>query len=630
MSSLRISTQIYLAVGSVLALLALLAGQSYLATDKLAGIFGDYKETTQQTLIANQLFEDVFDAQFAALNYRLSASSEEIQIVVNSVDKIAERRTSAMETFADNEEALARLWRIGKFAEQYQEAFAQMIKLNARSDKMVSDLETTAARASSNLSQIMDHAADSRDVSIIFPLSRAQQDFLRGLSYHDRYLVTDDAQIFDQVGLFLDKVTNELTALRNRIDDPGNADLVTAIVDDIAAYKKTIWRNRDVMTMHNEMRDRKLDTLGPLIKQDAEDLIRLVTDEQLKLGADGASRTGLTLLQVALLSVSAFGIGCLLAVLVSRRISQRIRSMAHSMTDLANGDLDIVIRDTDKKHELGLMARALEVFKVNAIQLQQSLDKERELSGLQRQFVSMVSHEFRTPLAIIDAHAQRILRRGGEHLPAPAVAGVAKIRRAVKSLTELMESVLVAARMEDGCVQFDPKPCLLPDLIDEIAKNHRELNSDRKIHLDIDRLPQEIMADGKLLRQVFSNLISNALKYSPGKKDVWLEGWSGDKGEIVISVRDEGVGIPQAEQEKLFSRFFRASTSAGIAGTGIGLHLVAHLVQLHNGSVDVESVEGEGTTFRVTLPSTRPALPADDDNKTTRDPALAQLAGAAV
>ena len=129
-------------------------------------------------------------------------------------------------------------------------------------------------------------------------------------------------------------------------------------------------------------------------------------------------------------------------------------------------------------------------------------------------------------------------------------------------------------------------------------------------------MPAEIIADGKLLRQVISNLLSNAIKYSPDRDRVWLRGFVDDRGQAVISVRDEGVGIPKAEQEKLFDRFFRASTSVGIAGSGIGLHLASHLVQMHGGRIDFESVEGEGTTFYIRLPRDGPI---DDGSVTEGD-----------
>ncbi len=299
--------------------------------------------------------------------------------------------------------------------------------------------------------------------------------------------------------------------------------------------------------------------------------------------------------------IVAFVVLLVVMVTVSNLVHP-ITSMTETMTKLAEGDLNVPIPAVNRHDEIGEMARALEVFKANAEQVQASLEKERELNGLQRQFVSMVSHEFRTPLAIIDGIAQRVLRRLDKLKPEALQESQQKIRVAVARLTDLMESVLNAARLEEGRIAFDPGVCSLSELITEIHGSYSDLNENFEIMLDIDRLPKTITADSKLLRQVVSNLLSNAIKYSPGGKRIWVNGYLDEHNEIVLSVRDEGVGIPKAELTNLFKRFFRASTSAGIAGSGIGLNLVQHFVDLHGGRIEVESTDGIGSTFTVKIP----------------------------
>ncbi|MGI9498585.1 MAG: PAS domain-containing sensor histidine kinase [Geminicoccaceae bacterium] len=235
--------------------------------------------------------------------------------------------------------------------------------------------------------------------------------------------------------------------------------------------------------------------------------------------------------------------------------------------------------------------------------LETALAREREINGLQRQFVSMVSHEFRTPLAIIDGNAQRLMRRLPELAPERTNEALQKVRRSVKRLTELMESVLNAARLEEGQITYEPGTCNLTDLIREICDSYLEIYPDRPIQVDIDKLPDQIVADPKLIHQVVSNLTSNAVKYSPAGTTIWVKGQEDERsGCAIISVRDEGVGIPEAEVSRLCDRFFRASTSTGVVGTGIGLHLAQHFVALHGGTIEVESREGEGSTFTVRLP----------------------------
>jgi len=297
----------------------------------------------------------------------------------------------------------------------------------------------------------------------------------------------------------------------------------------------------------------------------------------------------------------------LTVVIAVNGLIRPILNITQAMSQVAEGDLDVVIPATERRDEIGKMAQALTIFKANAVQLQVALDKERELNGLQRQFVSMVSHEFRTPLAIIDGVAQRALRRLETLKPDAVRESQQKVRLAVVRLTELMESVLSAARLEEGRIAFEPKACSLTGLIAEIHDSYCALNKDKEIFLDIQNLPTEIIADGKLLRQIVSNLLSNAIKYSPDGKRVWLTGHLDQQNELVIAIRDEGVGIPKAELDKLFQRFFRASTSTGIAGSGIGLNLVQNFIELHGGRIDVDSETGVGSTFTVRIPFIDPA-----------------------
>ena len=237
-------------------------------------------------------------------------------------------------------------------------------------------------------------------------------------------------------------------------------------------------------------------------------------------------------------------------------------------------------------------------------ELEAALAKEREINGLQRQFVSMVSHEFRTPLAVIDGNAQRIMRKLDKLTPERIEESLRKVRLSVARLTELMESVLNAARLEEGRITFEPKACNLVGIVQEISGSYQDVYPCHAIKVDIDDLPGQVIADPKLIRQVVSNLISNAVKYSPANTNVWVKGQRDIKnGTLRLSVRDEGCGIPEHQLSRLCDRFFRASTSTGIAGTGIGLHLCQHFVALHGGAIEIESIEGQGSIFTLCLPA---------------------------
>lgn len=258
-----------------------------------------------------------------------------------------------------------------------------------------------------------------------------------------------------------------------------------------------------------------------------------------------------------------------------------------------------LIRHRD--HLQDLVNEATAQLKQRAEELKQALAKEKELNELQRQFLSMASHEFRTPLAIIDSSAQRLLRRAPDADKDKIDRRIEKIRAAVGRMTQLMESTLAAARIEDGNATLSLERIDIGSVARQVCEQHSEIASTHTIAFDAGAAPAMAVADRAALEQVFSNLISNAVKYSPdaGKVDVSV---CCEDDTVVISVRDYGVGIDRDELPKMFQRFFRARTSTGIAGTGIGLNLVKTLIELHGGTVSVESTPGAGSTFTVKLP----------------------------
>ena len=249
---------------------------------------------------------------------------------------------------------------------------------------------------------------------------------------------------------------------------------------------------------------------------------------------------------------------------------------------------DLVVERTDE------LAR-------KATELERALLKEKEVNEQQRQFVSMASHEFRTPLTIIDGTAQRILRRKEGIDASDLEKRVGKIRDAVTRMQGLIESTLSASRMDAGKIEMNRTRLDLAALVNEVCKRQQSIAPKHRIEVDLSGLDRPIFGDPKLLDQVFTNLLSNAVKYAPDDPRIRIVGRI-DGADAVVSVRDGGVGIPADELPRMFQRFFRASTSTGIAGTGIGLTVVKKFVDMHGGRVDLESEEGMGTTFTIVLP----------------------------
>jgi PAS domain S-box-containing protein len=274
-----------------------------------------------------------------------------------------------------------------------------------------------------------------------------------------------------------------------------------------------------------------------------------------------------------------------------------------------------LIRHRDRLEEA--VRQRTEELKLQAEKLAQALEHEKHINALQRQFVTMTSHEFRTPLAIIDGAAQRLQRRKAEITPDFMIEKTVQIRAAVARMVELMESFLSAGRLDSGKMKLTIGDCSIRELIANCAKRQADVSANHRISVDVDDLPATVKADALGLNQVFTNLCSNAVKYAPKAPDIEIKGWQAD-GFAHVSIRDHGLGIDADDLQKMFQLYFRARTSTGIAGTGIGLNLVKQIVELHGGAISVASEKGVGTTFTVKFPIAGPQIKqidkAEDEN----------------
>jgi PAS domain S-box-containing protein len=236
-------------------------------------------------------------------------------------------------------------------------------------------------------------------------------------------------------------------------------------------------------------------------------------------------------------------------------------------------------------------------------EIHQALEKERELSELKSRFVSMASHEFRTPLATIMSSAE-LLDDYLDQLPAAErIELLGMIKSAVQRMTGVIDQVLTIGRADAERVQFQPRPIDLTHLIEEIAQEiRRNLSAGQTLEVHNHHGGGLARLDEKLVRHILTNLISNAVKYSPQGGRIWLKVEAqGENVHFVVS--DQGIGIPLEDQPRLFESFHRGRNVGNLSGTGLGLAIVKRSVDLHRGSISFDSEVGRGTTFRVLLPA---------------------------
>lgn len=253
------------------------------------------------------------------------------------------------------------------------------------------------------------------------------------------------------------------------------------------------------------------------------------------------------------------------------------------------------IRDiAQRKHAEQAMRRAHD-------ELAESLYKQIELNKTQTEFVSMVSHEFRTPLTIIDMIAQRLLRSKTSPSADDMASRARKIRDAVQRMTGLMESMLSAGTLAAGEIKIELARCNIREVVEHACARQQEIAPKHVFRHDLAGLPAEITADGPALEQILTNLLSNAVKYAPDAPDILVRGWQEDEW-VLVSVTDHGLGIDAEDVPRLFDRYFRAKSALGIGGTGIGLSLSRHLARKHGGTILVETERNVGSTFTLCIP----------------------------
>ena len=234
--------------------------------------------------------------------------------------------------------------------------------------------------------------------------------------------------------------------------------------------------------------------------------------------------------------------------------------------------------------------------------LEAALKKENHLVELKNQFVAIASHEFRTPLSIIN-FATNFL---GEHFEKLSITEVKskleKIEKQVVHMTSLLDDVIMAGRTELNKIPVNESKVDLLQVVNKIIEDVRQATKNKhQINLRFDNSIRQIETDEKLLRNILINLLTNAVKFSPHHQNVNLE-ISAVQGDLIFEIVDQGIGIPEEDFKRLFTAFNRGSNTKSIAGTGLGLTIVKKAVDLLNGKIEIQSKINEGTTVKVILP----------------------------
>ena len=236
-------------------------------------------------------------------------------------------------------------------------------------------------------------------------------------------------------------------------------------------------------------------------------------------------------------------------------------------------------------------------------ELAEKLEHEKELNELKSRFISMVSHEYRTPLTVIQTCSYIIEKIYDGKEQQTFDSYMEKIRNAVQAMTSLLEDVLFIGKTDAGKLVFIPGELDIKELIDDIIEQNRVVDDEEHVFEVKNMLENNtIESDSSILRQIFSNLISNAVKYSPERSTITVNMEQMDN-HYLFEVIDRGIGVDSQDIEKVFEPFHRGANIGVVPGTGLGLSIVKRSVTMLRGNISVESRIDEGTKFTLVLPT---------------------------
>lgn len=330
---------------------------------------------------------------------------------------------------------------------------------------------------------------------------------------------------------------------------------------------------------------------------------------------DADQRTQLAVLVGGIAVGASMALIALFGIVLARSIGRPIRAVASGAGRIAGGELSLRLPE-EGPGEVGELTRAFnemaERLELNHNELEQQNEELRESERMKTELVSIVSHELRTPLASVLGFTALLLKREFDPPTRRHYLGIVDAQ--ARRLAALLEDFLDVQRIEHEGVDLAKEKIDLATLLGQQAQLYAAQSPKHRLEVELPEQPLTVRGDPNRLAQVVGNLLSNAIKYSPEGGRVALVAARSGNG-VRIAVRDEGLGIPEDQQGRIFTKFFRGDAGAtGITGTGLGLAVSREIVEAHGGSIGFDSDPGAGTTFWLELPGTN-GEPTTNDTK---------------
>ena len=304
----------------------------------------------------------------------------------------------------------------------------------------------------------------------------------------------------------------------------------------------------------------------------------------------------LLVLAASILAAVVFGI------VAARHIVDPIEKMHKAALEYEKGNFDYKVKE-DARDELGELASTMNEM---AGQIKEMYEREKNISGMKSEFISIAAHQMRTPLSAIKWTLNILGSENVGPLNEKQKEAIRQGNDVAEHMIRLVNDLLNVSRIEEGRFGYNFEKSSLVELIDELLKEEKLKAEQNDVNLAFyrpkEKLP-DMPIDKERLRMAIGNLIDNAIKYSLPGKTVEI-GMRKKGNQVVVGVRDQGIGIPKEQMERLFTKFFRADNAVRLqtAGSGLGLYITKNIIERHGGKIWAESEKGKGSKFFFTLP----------------------------